>query len=174
MTPIGVKLRRIRNLFVLIVYAPGSRKKILSRRVAQRPWPTPAEGDVLRARRRRLRVISVEVRIERGVEVVEHATLVYTRAASRKRSRRCETATNVVRMPTGDCSIVAEFIRYHVLVRVFGGDPDAWLAHLRATGDDGDLRFVRWIRSRLRQDPALLISIRKMVDATPFWHAKEA
>jgi hypothetical protein len=78
-------------------------------------------------------VISVDVRIERGVDVVEHATLVYTRAVSRKRSRRRETATNVVRMPTGDCSIVAEFIRYHVLVRVFGGDPDAWLAHLRAT-----------------------------------------
>lgn len=119
-------------------------------------------------------MISVEVRIERGVDVVEHVTLVFTRALSRRRSRRRETALNVVRMPTGDGSIVAEFIRYHVLVRVFGGDPDAWLAHLRAVGDDGDLRFVRWIRSRLRRDPALLTSIRKMVDATPFWWAAEA
>ena len=60
-------------------------------------------------------------------------------------------------MPTGDGSVVAEFLRYHVLVRVFDGDPDAWLAQLRERGgDDGDVRFVRWIRSRLRQDPSLL------------------
>jgi hypothetical protein len=41
-------------------------------------------------------------------------------------------------------------------------------------GDDGDVRFVRWIRSRLRQDPALIVSIRRMVDATPFWRAAQS
>jgi hypothetical protein len=119
-------------------------------------------------------VTSVEKVVERRGDVIEHATLVFTRAMSRKRRRRRETATNVVRMPTGDGSIVAQFIRYHVLVRVFDGDADAWLAHLRASGDESDVRFVRWIRSRLRRDPGLLVSIRKMVDATPFWRAAEA
>jgi hypothetical protein len=81
---------------------------------------------------------------------------------------------NVVEMPAGDDSVVAQFLRYHVLVRRFGGDPDAWLAHLEAAGGDaGDIRFARWIRSRMRQDPALITSIRTMVDATPFWCAAE-
>jgi hypothetical protein len=35
------------------------------------------------------------------------------------------------------------------------------------------VRFVRWIRSRLRRDPALIVSIRRMVDATPFWRASQ-
>lgn len=175
MTPIGVKVRKIRNLYVLIVYAGGSRKRILSRRVARRAWPVPAEGDVVRAKGKRLRVTSVETRIEQREEAIEHTTLVFTRAMPRRRTRRREpAATNVVRMPTGDASVVAEFMRYHVLVRVFDGDPDAWLAHLQRDGDESDLRFVRWIRSRLRRDPALLASIRKMVDATPFWRAAEA
>ena len=78
-------------------------------------------------------------------------------------------------MPSGDDSVIAQFIRYHVLIRVFDGDPDAWLDQLRERGgDEGDVRFVRWIRSRLRQDPALLISIRRMVEATPFWRAAGA
>lgn len=119
--------------------------------------------------------MSVAMRVERHDDRIEHVTEVFTRAMPRRRTRRAETATNVVRMPTGDGSVVAEFLRYHVLVRVFGGDPDAWLAHLRERGgDDGDVRFVRWIRSRLRQDPTLLASIRKMVDATPFWRVAEA
>lgn len=75
-------------------------------------------------------------------------------------------------MPAGEDSDVAQFLRYHVLVRVYDGDCDAWLAQLQEHGgDDGDIRFVRWVRSRMRQDPTLLPSIRRMVDATPFWRA---
>jgi len=92
-----------------------------------------------------------------------------------KSSRFRHLSENVVAMPPDDDLVVAQFIRYHVLVRVFNGDPDAWLAQLRAQGGGkGDVRFVHWIRSRLRRDPMLLQSIRKMVDATPFWHAAEA
>ena len=175
MTRIGVKVRQIRNLYVLVVFAPSSRKRILQRRARRRPWPLPERGDVLRVARTRVRVTSLATRVERDGDRVEHITEVYTRAMVQKRVRRAETATNVVRMPTGDGSVVAEFLRYHVLVRVFDGDPDAWLAHLHERGDEGgDVRFVRWIRSRLRQDPTLLASIRKMVDATPFWRVAEA
>ena len=175
MTQIGVKLRQIRNLYVLVVFHPGSRRRILERRVARRPWPALAAGDVLWTRGKKLRVVSVAARAERHGDRIEHVVEICTRELGRKRMRRAEAATNVVRMPTGDTSVVAEFLRYHVLIRVFDGDPDAWLAHLRERGgDDGDLRFVRWIRSRLRQDPSLLISIRKMVDATPFWRVAEA
>jgi hypothetical protein len=102
-----------------------------------------------------------------------------TRLSGKTLIKRNLYAPNVVRMPAGDGSPVAEFLRFHVLVRVFDGDADAWLAQLRERGDDGphdgpDIRFVRWIRSRLRQDPALLGEIRRMVDATPFWHAAGA
>lgn len=175
MTRIGVKLRQIRNLYVLEVFEPGSRRRILERRVARRPWPAPAAGDMLRTRRKKLRVIAIGVRVDRQDDRIEHVVEIYTRAIARKRARRPEAAANVVRMPAGDGSVVAEFLRYHVLIRVFRGDPDAWLAHLRDRGgDEGDLRFVHWIRSRLRLDPRLLISIRRMVDATPFWRVAEA
>lgn len=83
--------------------------------------------------------------------------------------------SNLYVLPPSDGLTVTDFLRYHVLVRVYDGDPDAWLAQLKVRGDDrGDERFVRWIRSRLRQDPALLTSIREMVDATPFWRAARA
>ena len=78
-------------------------------------------------------------------------------------------------LPTGDHSVIAQFIRYHVLIRVYDGDADAWFARLREHGgDEGDERFVRWIRSRMRKDPALMMEIRRMVDATPFWRAAGA
>ncbi|HVG25951.1 MAG TPA: hypothetical protein VND45_17470 [Thermoanaerobaculia bacterium] len=160
-----------------MVFVPGSRKGILARHVARRPWAPIARGDELRAARKTVRVTGVEMHLERRGDIVEHRTEIFTRAVVRKRPRKvpAERVQNVIRMPTGDGSVVAEFIRYHVLVRVFDGDADAWLAHLRASGDPGgDLRFVRWIRSRLRQEPRLIISIRAMVDATPFWRAAEA
>lgn len=178
MTPIGVKLREIRNLYVFIALAPGSRKRILLRRESRRPLPFPRIGEVLRTGRKRVRIIALETRVERTTkDVIEHVTIVVTRAVPKKRACRTKSAvtTNVVRMPTGDGSTVAEFLRYHVLVRVFGGDPDLWLAHLRARGGSGgDMRFVRRVRSQLRQDPTLMHAIRKMVDATPFWRVAEA
>jgi hypothetical protein len=120
-------------------------------------------------------VTSIGARVDRRGDVIEHVIEIYTRTIPRRRRQRIEIASNVVRMPTSEGSVVGEFLRYHVLVRVFGGDPDAWLVHLDESGDPGrDLRFVRWIRSRLRQDPSLLIAIRKMVDATPFWRVAEA
>jgi hypothetical protein len=78
-------------------------------------------------------------------------------------------------MPLGDDTPLALFIRCHALIRVHRGDADAWLAQLESRGgESADLRFVRWIRSRLRQDPALLASIERMVESTPFWCAAEA
>ncbi len=125
-------------------------------------------GDELRVARRRVRIRSITHRVEGA----SHITEVFTRAAGRKRVTR---ATNVVQMPLGNGSVVAEFLRFHVLVRVYDGDPDAWLAQLRERGEDSaDVRFVRWIRSRLRQDPSLLGEIRRMVNATPFWRAAQA
>lgn len=90
-------------------------------------------------------------------------------------NRNVYAPSKVVRMPHGDNSMVAQFIRYHVLIRVFDGDADAWLAQLQEQGgDEGDVRFARWIRSRVRQDPALMGAIRRMVEATPFWRVAEA
>lgn len=89
-------------------------------------------------------------------------------------NRNVYAPAKVARMPVGDDSRVAEFIRYHVLIRVYDGDADAWLTRLQDEGgDEGDVRFARWIRSRVRKDPALMASIRRMVEATPFWRVAE-
>lgn len=171
MTPIGVKTRRIRNLYVLVVLAPRSRKRVLARFVSRRPWTHVAIGDIVKAARRRYRVVAIVRRVVRTGDMIEHRYEVSTRAIPRRRAKRVRRAfANVVPMPIAARSVVAEFLRYHVLVRVFDGDADAWLAQLRARGgDEGDIRFARLIRTRLRGDPSLLTTIRKMVDATPFW-----
>lgn len=81
----------------------------------------------------------------------------------------------VIPMPVADELMVAAFLRYHVLVRVYDGNADAWLAHLVAHGGDAaDERFVRTVRVRLRREPRLLESIRRMVDRTPFWGVAQA
>lgn len=169
MSPIRVKTKRISNLYVLVIHAPGDRTAVAARFTARRPWATFEVGEVLRIGRGRVRIIEIIRYAERRGEVMEHICDVFTRAVVRKPRRRDK---NVVAMPAGDHSVIAQFIRYHVLVRVFDGNPDAWLAHIRARGGDpADLRFVRWVRARLRKDPALLTTIREMVDATPFWRA---
>lgn len=166
---IRVKTKRISNLYVLIIHVPGDRNAIAARFTARRPWAPFAVGEVLRIGRGRVRIIEIIRHQERRGGIVEHIAEVFTRAVMPRRRRQ----PNVVVMPDGDDqSVIAQFIRYHVLVRVFGGDPDAWLADIRARGgNQSDVRFVRWVRTRLRRDPALLTAIRRMVDATPFWHA---
>jgi hypothetical protein len=172
LTRLSDKTLKKRNLYVQVVYFPGRRKTIARRRVSRRPFAAMNVGDELRVARRRVCVRAVAHRVEERGRMIEHTTEIFTRTASRKRMR---TFSNVVKMPAGDPSVIAEFLRFHVLVRVFNGDPDAWLAKLREHDDDGaDVRFVRWIRSRLRQDPALISEIRRMVDATPFWRAAGA
>jgi len=169
-SPIRVKTKRISNLYVLIIYAPGDRSTVAARFTSRRPTASFAVGEEICIGRARVRVIEIIRRTEDRSDSVEHICDVFTRTIQRRRAMK-----NVALMPTGDQSVVAQFIRYHVLVRVFDGDPDAWLAHLRAGGgDQADLRFVRWVRSRLKQDPALLAAIRRMVDATPFWRAAGA
>ena len=159
MTPIGVSTR---NKYVLAVFAPGSRSTIRRLFVSMRPWRAVARGDVLTVGRERLRVVDVEVTVARHRKCTAHRADVITELAHHE---------NVVAMPVGDSSIVADFLRCHVLVRVFGGDPEAWLDVLRERSDDplagGDARFVRRVRARLRDDPMLLAAIRRMVDTTP-------
>jgi hypothetical protein len=176
LTPISAKTLSNRNLYVLLVYFPGSRTKVAMRRVSRRPFAAMNAGDELRVARRRVRVHSTAHRVEHSMGKVEHITEVFTRPASRKRATRdAAPPANVVQMPLGESSVIAEFLRFHVLVRVYDGDPDAWLAQLHDHPDDhADVRFLRWIRSRLRQDPALMGEIRRMVDATPFWRAAQA
>ncbi|HEX6159921.1 MAG TPA: hypothetical protein VF111_07130, partial [Thermoanaerobaculia bacterium] len=164
MTRIGVKFREIRNLYVLIVFAPGSRKKVLERRVARRPWPPFESGATLRIDGRSMVVEALAERIERHGDAIEHVTELFTRG----RRRRIEPPpANVVPMPTGERSTIEQFLLLHALVRRFDGNVDAWLEDLGAHGiREGDLRFVRSMRSRLRRDPRLLEAIRRMVDAT--------
>jgi hypothetical protein len=61
-----------------------------------------------------LRVTSIAIRVEREDDRIEHVIEIYTHAIARRRARRpvvgLNVASNVVRMPTGDNSVVAEFL----------------------------------------------------------------
>lgn len=68
-------------------------------------------------------------------------------------------------------SPLADFLRYHVLIRVFQGHTGEWLDLLRKTarGESDDARFLRWLQQKLDSDPWLLDEIRGMVDGSGLW-----
>ena len=68
---------------------------------------------------------------------------------------------------------ITEFLRYHVLVRVFNGRPEHWLMVLAELGKihGEDAEFLHWLQSRLERDPMLLDEIRATVDASGLWPA---
>ena len=157
------------TVYVLLVYQPGSRRDVRWRSESARPWTAIRRGRAIGDRRRRLRVVALRrtttVRRNR-IEQVLHA---YTRLDGLRRA----VFANVVALPAGRVSATADFLRFQVLVRVFDGDADRWLDHLRRQGDfaEEDIRFVRWIRGRLRREPELMNDIRRMVERTPLWQA---
>lgn len=78
----------------------------------------------------------------------------------------------VRRMPAGRRSPVTDLLRLHLLVRVFDGDTDRWIEQLKAergSDSESDMRFARWVRSRLRRDPELLDRIRAAVERSRIW-----
>jgi hypothetical protein len=180
------------NIWVLVLFAPGSRRKIRLRIAARRPWSIVV-GALLPLGGERLRVVALTRAEVRYPRYVEQRLEVVTERAGRESRRPTAFAavsspirphpaaltivadgrTPVIEMPVGEVSIVANFLRYQQLVHVYEGDPDLWLAHLRRGihGEDpwGDLRFVRWIRTRLRSDPMLIHLIRLMVEETALW-----
>jgi hypothetical protein len=70
---------------------------------------------------------------------------------------------------------VTDFLRYHVLVRVFGGDVQEWLQLLQSTDrhDSADARFLRWLWGRVDADPTLLDEIRHVVNTSGLWPTEE-
>jgi hypothetical protein len=65
---------------------------------------------------------------------------------------------------------ITDFVRYHVLIRVFDGDTKAWLAVLEDKGMPApETIFVQWLRDRLRCDPDLLPRLRALVDESRLW-----
>jgi len=174
MTPIGVETS---HRYVLVVHAPGCRRKIRRLSESRRPFRPIAPGDVLRIGKERLRVEWIEPRVTRRRNEIEFRLDVITsRIKTRAKKNRARTSRDgVIAMPVGESSIVADFLRCHVLVRVFGGDPEAWLEELRKRPSDdevsgGDIRFIRWVRARLRHDPMLITAMRRMVESAPLWH----
>lgn len=157
------------TVYVLLVYQPGSRSNIRWRRVSSRPWIGIRRGRSIGDRRRRLRIVALRRTTAAWPDRIEHVLHAYTRCAPLRRAR----PANVVALPAPRRSATADFLRYQVLVRVFDGDADRWLDHLRRQGDfpEEDIRFVRWIRGRLRRDPELMDDIRRMVERTPLWDA---
>jgi hypothetical protein len=75
---------------------------------------------------------------------------------------------------TGGPGPITEFLRYHVLIRVFNGRPEHWLMVLAELGKihGEDAEFLHWLQSRLELDPTLLEEIRATVDASGLWPAE--
>lgn len=143
---------------VLIVHPPDSRADVLARLELRQPWSRIVPGAVVRVRGLRLRVADVEIGREATADGTELVVLhAYT------------TRDNVVTMPAGGGSPIADLYRYHAFVDRFECDPDAWLAHLldRGRGSSADARLARWVRSRMRRDPRFVEEIRRLVAETP-------
>jgi hypothetical protein len=81
---------------------------------------------------------------------------------------------HVTRVTTGRPSLralsgsgeITNFLRYHVLVRVFDGDIAHWL---RVTRNTSDATFLRSLQQRLATNPALMLDIREVVDSSGLW-----
>jgi hypothetical protein len=79
---------------------------------------------------------------------------------------------HVTRVTAGDPSRrtskpgMTDFLRYHVLVRVFDGDIGRWLG---VTRNPSDATFLRTLQRRVVSDPELLLNIREVVDTSGLW-----
>ena len=64
-------------------------------------------------------------------------------------------------------SLVASFARVHILLSVFNGDADAWLAMIASSGTDeevtNDAPFLAALKRRLVQEPDLIDELRQAV-----------
>jgi hypothetical protein len=71
---------------------------------------------------------------------------------------------------------VTDFLRYHVLIRVFDGNAHAWLEVLQQQNraPTHETVFVEWIDHRLRGDPDLLVRLRELVDESGLWPSARA
>jgi len=83
---------------------------------------------------------------------------------------RARQSLNIVNL-TGPW--ITDFIRYHVLIRVFAGDVDAWLA-LAERQSPEDVVFLRWLKRRLGEDRSLLPRIQQEVDSSGLWPEQPA
>lgn len=156
------------SVYVLLVYQPGSCTEVRWRRESRRPWTDIRRGRAIGDRRRRLRIVRLRRTTAPRRGRIEHTLHAYTQRIGVPGA----LPANVVALPAGHSSATGDFLRYQVLVRVFDGNADRWLDHLRERGDfdDEDIRFVRWIRGRLRREPELIDDIRRMVERTPLWN----
>jgi hypothetical protein len=76
-------------------------------------------------------------------------------------------------VPAPPAAFTTDFLRYHVLFRVFDGDIGRWRAVLDRT-QTADLRFLEWLERRLHVDPSILAELREMVDASGLWPVEPA
>jgi hypothetical protein len=63
---------------------------------------------------------------------------------------------------------MTDFLRYHVLFRVFDGDITRWRGAIDASRHE-DLFFLDWLAERTAEEPELLAELREIVDASGLW-----
>jgi hypothetical protein len=62
--------------------------------------------------------------------------------------------------------VAEDFARMQILLSVFDGDPDKWLAQINMHGGaelDRDADFLREVRQRLEADPSFLDDMRRIL-----------
>jgi hypothetical protein len=77
---------------------------------------------------------------------------------------RVEGST-VYTMPAPPDGLMTDFLRYHVLFRVFDGDLSRWKKTIRGRSDR-DRRFLGWLERRVSQEPGILGELRTMVETS--------
>lgn len=64
--------------------------------------------------------------------------------------------------------LMTAMLRYEVLVRVFDGNPDAWLDFLHGYRGEGwaesDREFLVWLKTKVRDEPGVIHRIRSAVE----------
>ena len=88
------------TVYVLLVYQPGSRTEVRSRRVALRPWSGIRRGRAIGNRRRRLRIVALRRTTSARAGRIEHTLHAYTRLDGLGR----RVSPNVVAMPVSGTS----------------------------------------------------------------------
>jgi len=66
-------------------------------------------------------------------------------------------------------AVAANFARMQVLLTLFDGDPDKWLALIEggegSAEDDADVPFLVVMKQRIAEDPGFLADMRRIIDA---------
>jgi len=81
-------------------------------------------------------------------------------------------------MDQEELNLKADFVGYHIFIKLFDGDIDKWKKHLKEKGSMSqvidDYQFILWLEEKLKKDPGLLDRIKVMVNESDLEEGDES